>query len=150
MLFKRILVPTDGSAMSRRAVARAVQLAKEQKARLYGLWVGPAWEPNLYAYDMDVPPGFISPRLHAAHVRKAAARYLAAVKKAAAAARVPCTCRYVEGAFPYLEIIKASRRNRCDLIVMASHGRRGISRVLLGSVASKVLAYAAVPVMICR
>lgn len=149
-MFKRILVPTDGSAMSRRAVARAVQLAREQKARIYGLWVGPAWEPNLYAYDIDVPPGFISPKQHAAHVRKVAGRYLAEVKKAAAAARVPCACRCVEGAFPHVEIIKAARRSRCDLIVMASHGRRGISRLLLGSVASKVLAYAAVPVLICR
>ena len=149
-MYKRILVPTDGSAMSRRAVARAVRLAKEQRARVIGLWVGPAWEPNLYAYDRDVPAGFISPRQHAAHVRKLADRYLAHVKKSTAAAGVSCTCRYAEGAFPYLEIIKAARRNHCDLIVMASHGRRGISRLLLGSVASKVLAHANIPVLICR
>lgn len=149
-MYKRILVPTDGSAMSRRAVARAVRLAREQGARVIGLWVGPAWEPNLYAYDIGVPAGFISPTQHAAHVRKLADRYLAHVKKSTAAAGVPCTCHYAEGAFPYLEIIKAARRNRCDLIVMASHGRRGISRLLLGSVASKVLAHADIPVLICR
>ena len=149
-MFKRILVPTDGSAMSRKAVARAARLAREQKARLTALWVGPAWEPNLYAYDKDVPPGFISPRQHAAHVKKLANRYLAQARKAAAAVRVPCQCLAVEGAFPYLEIINAARRHRCDLIVMASHGRRGISRLLLGSVASKVLAHAEIPVLICR
>jgi nucleotide-binding universal stress UspA family protein len=149
-MFKRILVPTDGSAMSRRAVARAVHLAKEQNARVTGLWVGPAWEPNLYAYDKDVPPGFISPKQHAAHIKTAADRCLAQVKKTAVAAHVPCKCIYVQGSFPYIEIIKAARRGHCDLIVMASHGRRGISRLLLGSVASKVLAHAGIPVLICR
>ena len=149
-MFKRILVPTDGSARSRRAVARALRLAKEQNARVTGLWIGPAWEPNLYAYDKDVPPGFISPKQHAAHVKKLADRYLAPVKTAAAAACVPCECVTVEGAFPHMEIIRAARRNHCDLIVMASHGRRGISRLLLGSVASKVLACAEIPVLICR
>ena len=149
-MFKRILVPTDGSAMSRRAIARAVKLAREQKARIVGLWVGPAWEPNMYAYAKDVPPGFITPAQHAAHVLKTGGRYLATIKAAAKAARVPCRCLCVEGAFPYLGIIQAARRNRCDLIVMASHGRSGIPRMLLGSVASKVLAHAAIPVLICR
>lgn len=149
-MFRRILVPTDGSAMSRKAVARAAKLAREQKAQLVGLWVGPAWEPNLYAYDRDVPAGFITPAQHAAHVRKAGARHLARIKAAAKAARVPCACLSVQGAFPYLEIINTARRKRCDLIVMASHGRRGIQRLLLGSVAQKVLAASPVPVMICR
>ena len=149
-MFKNILVPTDGSPMSRRAIERAVRLAKEQKARVTGIWVAPAWEPNMYAYAKDVPPGFISPGQHAAHVRKTADRYLAVVKKAARAAGVPCKCAHVESMFPYMEIINAAKRNRCDLIVMASHGRRGISRLLLGSEASKVLAHSKLPVLVCR
>ena len=149
-MFKNILVPVDGSAMSRRAMARAVRLAREQKGRVTALWVGPPWEPNLYAYDGDVPPGFVSPKRHAAHQRKLAARRLAPVKKAAAAARVPCQCISMEGAFPFMEIVKAAKRHRCDLIVMASHGRRGISRLLLGSVTNNVLAYSPLPVLVCR
>ena len=149
-MFRNILVPTDGSLLSLRAARRAVQLAREQKARVTGIWVGPAWEPNLYAYGDAVPPGFVSPRQHSAHVKKAAARHLRAVKAIAEAAGVPCKCSCVEGAFPSLEIIKAARRNRCDLIVMASHSRRGISRLLLGSQTSKVLALASVPVLVCR
>ncbi len=149
-MFRNILVPTDGSPMSRRAIGCAVRFAKEQKARVTGFYVGPAWEPNLYAYAGAVPAGFISPGQHAQHVRKTAERHLAVVKKLAAAAGVPCRCVWIEGVFPYLEIVKAARRNRCDLIVMASHGRRGISRLLLGSVAQKVLASSRVPVMICR
>ena len=149
-MFSRILVPTDGSPLSRRAVRCAVQLAKQQKARVIGLWVGPAWEPNLYAYGDTVPPGYVSRKQHAARVRKAGARHLGAVRKMAAAARVRCECVCVEGVFPYIEIIKAARRRRCDLIVMASHSRRGISRLLLGSQTSKVLALAEVPVLVCR
>jgi nucleotide-binding universal stress UspA family protein len=54
------------------------------------------------------------------------------------------------GEHSYAEIVKAARRNRCDLIVMASHGRRGISRLLLGSVTSKVLAHSPIPVLVCK
>jgi nucleotide-binding universal stress UspA family protein len=148
-MFKNILVPTDGSDLSRRAVDCAVRLAKGQKARVTGLWVGPAWEPNLYAYGDAVPPGFVSRKQHAARVQSAGAHHLRAVRKAAATADVRCQCICVEGVFPYLEIIKAARRNRCDLIVMASHSRRGISRLLLGSQTSRVLALADVPVLVC-
>ena len=149
-MFRNILVPTDGSPLSRRAVEYAVRLAKEQKARVTGLWVGPAWEPNLYAYGNSVPPGFVSRKQHAARVRRAGARYLRAVAQAAKAAGVRCKCICAEGAFPYLEIIKTARRGGCDLIVMASHSRRGISRLLLGSQTSKVLALADIPVLVCR
>jgi len=149
-MFRNILVPTDGSVMSRRAVRRAMRLAKEQNARVTGLWVGPVWQPTLYAYDASVPAGFVTPRQFAASIRQVAARHLGAVKKAAAAARVPCRILFTQSSFPQLEIIKAARRNRCDLIVMASHGRRGISRLLLGSQTGLVLAHATIPVMVCR
>ncbi len=138
-MFKSILVATDGSGTSRRAVKRAVQLAKEQKARLTGFYVGPPWQPAAYAEF--VPPATLSPKQHEASVKKAATR---------SAARVPCSTYYVMGEFPYAEIIKAAKRYRCDLIVMGSHGRRGISRLLLGSQASKVLAHSKLPVLVCR
>jgi nucleotide-binding universal stress UspA family protein len=149
-MFRNILVPTDGSALSRRAVECAVALAKQQKARVTGLWVGPAWEPNMYAYGDAVPPGFVSRKQHRARVRSAGARHLRAVHEAAAEAGVRCTGITVEGAFPYLEIINVARRNGCDLIAMASHSRRGISRLLLGSQTSRVLALADIPVLVCR
>jgi nucleotide-binding universal stress UspA family protein len=149
-MFKHILIPTDGSTASRKAVVRAIQLAKEQNARVTAMWVGPPWEPNLYAYDEGVPRGFVSPRQHLAHVKKAADRQLAYAKQAAATARVRCRCVHSEGAFPDIEIIKAARRNRCDLIVMASHGHRGFLRALIGSVTAKVLAQTDTPVMVCR
>jgi nucleotide-binding universal stress UspA family protein len=149
-MFKNILIPFDGSETSRRAAARAVRLAREQKGRVTALWVGPSWEPNLYAYDKDVPPGFISPRQHWANVRKVGQRRLAFVRAVAAAARVPCECRCVQAGFPFVEIIKVAKSRHCDLIVMGSHGRRGISRLLLGSVTSSVLAHSPLPVLVCR
>jgi nucleotide-binding universal stress UspA family protein len=147
-MFKNILVPTDGSALSGRAIKRAVQLAKEQKARVTGFYVGPAWSPKV---DGDsILSGFISPEQHSAVVKKTADQYLGALKKAADAAGVPCKCLHAEGAYPYEKIVKAAQQNRCDLIVMASHGRRGISKLLLGSETAKVLAHSSVPVMVCR
>lgn len=147
-MFRNILVPTDGSALSRKAIRRAVQLAKGQKARVTGFYVGPPWQPNVHT-DFAVTD-YVSPQQHAAQIKKAATRYLGVVKKTASAAGVPCYCSYTSSEFPYLEIVKAAHRNRCDLILMASHGRRGISRLLLGSETNKVLAHSTVPVLVCR
>lgn len=147
-MFKRILVPTDGSALSLKAIRRAVQLAKEQKAMVTGVYVGLEWQPD--HYGESTLSGFVSPTQHAAIVKKTADRYLNAIRKAAAAAGVRCQCKHVLGSYPYEEIVKAAQRNRCDLIVMASHGRRGISRLLLGSETSKVLAHSKIPVLVER
>lgn len=147
-MFKNILVPTDGSPLSGRAIKRAVTLAKEQKARVTALYVGPEWSPT--AYEDSSTFAVVKPAQHAANVQKTADRILGAVKKEAGAAGVPCACSHVLGSYPYQEIVKASQRNGCDLIVMASHGRRGVSRLLLGSETTKVLAHAKVPVLVER
>jgi nucleotide-binding universal stress UspA family protein len=72
------------------------------------------------------------------------------VEKAAQAAGVSCTCAHAMSDLPYEEIIKAAQRYKCDLIFMASHGRSGIARLLLGSQTSKVLAHSKVPVLVHR
>lgn len=147
-MFKNILVPTDGSPLSHRAIRRAVQLAKEQKARVTGFYVGPAWSANVQGDALLT--GYVSPEQHSAVVKKTADHYLGSLRKEAAAAGVPCKCLHAEGDYPYEKIVKAARQNRCDLIVMASHGRRGISRLLLGSQTAKVLAHSKVPVLVHR
>jgi len=149
-MFRNILVPTDGSSLSRRAIKLAVRLASEQKARVTGFFVGPDWNPRIYGDADSSSFGVITPSQHAANVRKMAERHLGVLKKAAAAAGVRCECLHVVAPYPYQEIIKAARQNRCDLICMASHGRRGISRLLLGSETSKVLALSGIPVLVCR
>jgi len=147
-MFSNILVPTDGSALSRKAIKRAVQLAKEQKGRVTGYYVGPAWNPRLR--DDSIAYRVETPDQHAAQVKKVATRVLNAVRTEAAKAGVPCTTAYGTDNFPYLKIVEAASRNGCDLILMATHGRRGISRLLLGSETSKVLAHSKVPVLVCR
>lgn len=147
-MFTRILVPTDGSAPSARAIKQAVQLAREQGAQIIGFHAGPPW--TLPMYGEYLPPEALSEKTHVQAVKDAAERYFAEIRNAAAAAGVPARCYHVLGDHPYEEIVKAARKNHCDLIVIASHGRRGLSRVLLGSETSKVLAHSRIPVMVCR
>jgi len=147
-MFRNILVPTDGSPLSRRAIKRAVQLAKDQKGRVMGYYVGPPWKPR--GSDDTIPYRVVSPQQHAASVKRRADRILNAVKRASAKAGVPCTCSYSMDDYPYLKIVETAKRNGCDLILMATHGRRGISRLLLGSETTKVLAHSTIPVMVCR
>lgn len=147
-MFRNILVPTDGSTLSRKAVKRAVQLAKEQKGRVTGYYVGPTWKPR--GYDDSTPYRMVSPTEHAANVKKTATHILGVVRRAAEKAGVPCSTSFTTDDYPYLRIVEAAARNGCDLILMATHGRRGISRLLLGSETSKVLAHSKVPVMVCR
>ena len=147
-MFRNILVPTDGSPLSRKAIQRAVQLAKEQKARVTGVYVGSPWKVG--SSDDSIAYRSESPQQHAASVEKTATRILGAVRRAAAKAGVPCSCSFSTDEYPYVKIVDAAQRNGCDLILMATHGRRGISRLLLGSETSKVLAHSKVPVLVCR
>lgn len=147
-MYRSILVPNDGSALSRRAVKKAVQLAKEQNAKVVGFYVAPPYEPRIYA-DY-VPADFVSPRDYAASVKKTAAKHLDVIRKAADAAGVSCTCAHTMSQFPHAEILKAAKRHRCDLIFMASHGRSGLARLLLGSETSKVLSHTRIPVLVDR
>ena len=98
----------------------------------------------------DVSPDFMTPKQYEEVVKKRAAKHLDYVKKTAEQAGVRCTVAHAASEFPYMEIVKAARRNRCDLIFMASHGRRGLSRLLLGSETSKVLAHSTIPVLVDR
>lgn len=147
-MFRNILVPTDGSPLSRRAIRQAVQFAKEQKAHVTGLYVAPPYKPGVLE-DAGLL-NFVTPRQHEERARATARGHLKAIETAAAAAGVRCDTLHALSDFPYDEIVRAARRRKCDLIYMASHGRRGISRLLLGSQTSKVLALTTIPVIVCR
>jgi len=147
-MFKNILIPTDGSPLSRKAAKHAIRLAKEQGASVIGFFVAPPYQPKVYA-DY-VPTDFITPKQYAERVKKAAAARLDFIKKTAAAAGVGCTLKHAASDFPSLEIVKAAKENGCDLICMASHGRRGFSRLLLGSETTKVLSHTTIPVLVLR
>lgn len=147
-MFRNILVPIDGSALSRKAIKKAVALAKATGAKVTGFHVAPAYKFNVYA-DY-VPNNFVMPKDFAARTKKVAEKHLAAVTKEAAAAGVKSEISYASSDFAADAIVKAAKKYKCDLIAMASHGRSGLSRLLLGSETQKVLAGTDIPVLVLR
>lgn len=147
-MFKNILVPTDGSALSRKAAQEAAQIAKVMGARLTAFHVAPAYRYNVYA-DY-IPSDFETPKAYAARVRKIAGRHLEAIAKIAEKAGVRCDSSYTTSDFPADAILKAAKKNGCDAIAMATHGRSGLARMLLGSETTKVLTHGKLPVIVLR
>ena len=141
-MYKNILVPTDGSALSRSAITAAVKLAKSVGAKVTAVYASPPATP--------LPVGYGTSGAHAAAIRKAADNYLGVVEKAAKAAGVPCKLIHVTSDFPADVILATAKKEKCDLIVIASHGERGLKRILLGSQTQKVVAGAKVPVFVHR
>lgn len=147
-MFKHILLPTDGSKLSRKAIERGIDLARNSRARVTALHVLPEFK-----LMVDDGITMISPALKKRfddEGRKRAEQMLGEVARRARARGVRCATVCVTGDSPYQEIIKVARRKKCDLILMASHGRRGISSILLGSETSKVLLHTKVPVLVVR
>ena len=144
-MYKRILVPTDGSDITRTAVQTALQLAKVTGAKLYVLSVK---EPFPYSAVTEMQP---SPpqEFYDAQERIAAAR-VKEVSDLCGAASVPCEAATVEALHPWEAIIEHARSRECELIVMASHGRRGVAALLLGSETTRVLTHTRIPVLVVR
>jgi nucleotide-binding universal stress UspA family protein len=144
-MYKHILIATDGSELAAKAVTTGIELAKRLGARLTALT---ASEPGTAMMMGD--PGSAFPIIEYEKVAADnAARILDAVGSLAKAAGVPCETVYMMS-YPSDAIIDTAKSKGCDLIVMSSHGRRGIARVLLGSQAVNVLTHSTVPVLICR
>ncbi|MCS6922536.1 MAG: universal stress protein, partial [Elioraea sp.] len=101
-------------------------------------------------YRDALPVGYTTPEHHEKMIRRAAQAHLAVIERAAKAAGVRCECVTVTSDFPAESILQTAARRGCDLIVMASHSRRGLGRLLLGSQTQKVLAAATVPVLVYR
>ncbi|MBI5718220.1 MAG: universal stress protein [Burkholderiales bacterium] len=147
-MYKHLLIPTDGSAPSAHAIAHGVAVAKATGARVTGIFVAPA--PTPLVFEGLLPVGYVQPEEHAAMSAAAAARYLGAIEKAAQQAGVPYEGVTVTGEYAADAILEAAVKRKCDLIVMASHGRRGLAHALLGSETQKVLSRAKIPVLVCR
>ena len=141
-MYRHILFATDGSARSRRAVRSGLQLAKAVGARATLLHVVAAYAPRASAVA--------SMRGFAAAVRREADRATRSARAEARAQGVPAAMVTVVGGEPWRSLLAAARSRRCDLIVMASHGRRGLAGLLLGSETSKVLSHSKIPVLVCR
>ena len=129
-------------------MAHGVELAKTIGARVTGLFVAPA--PTPVVFEGMVPVALMQPDEHAALTARAAARYLGVIEKATKQAGVAYEGVTVTDEFPAETILKTAAQRKCDLIVMASHGRRGLAGVLLGSETQKVLTHSKLPVLVCR
>lgn len=147
-MYKHILLPTDGSTLSARAVASGIALARALDAGVTALFVAPP--PTPVVFRRKLPIGYATTEQHADMIEHEAAKALGAVEKAAKAAGVAVRLEKVVGDFPADAILDTAKRRKCDLIVMASHGRSGLKAVLLGSETQKVLAHARVPVLVHR
>lgn len=147
-MFKNILVPIDGSDLSKKAMKKAVALAKSTGARITGFHVTPEYKFNYYSEY--IPSNYVPIEEMEAHAKKIALGYLAVLQKACDTAAVKCAVSYETSDFPADAIIKAAEKNKCDLIAMASHGRTGLAKLMLGSETQKVLAQASVPVLVLR
>jgi nucleotide-binding universal stress UspA family protein len=148
-MFKHILLPTDGSKLSDRAVQRGIEFARSIGAQVTAVHVIPAF--RMMADESFVLP--TSPELKRRYEADAKARsdkMLDKIGERAKAAGVKFEGVSVSGDLPYEEIINTAKKKKCDLIMMASHGRRGLSGLLLGSETSKVLTHSKVPVLVVR
>ena len=145
-MFKNILISTDGSDLAAKAVEQGVLFAKEIGAKITAVTVT---EPSDL---LSVTPTQLeyTPIEYQKHARAYAETVLGTVSDAAKSAGVVCETLHVEHEQVYQAIIEAAEARRCDLIVMASHGRRGVSAVVLGSETVKVLTHSKIPVLVYR
>lgn len=148
-MYKHILLPTDGSALARAAVQAGVKLAKALGARVTGFYAAPPATP--LEYKGLFPVGFVDPAKHEKMIERTAAKYLEVIAQAASSAGVPCRVEHLTNDYPADAIVAAAKKNKCDLIFMSTHGRRGLRTTsLLGTQTQKVLANSKIPVLVHR
>ena len=150
-MFRHILFPTDGSRLSLRAAKVAVALAKKHGSRLTAFHATPPYMPAIFPdATMYIPVDMISPETYEEATAREAAKILDAVAKLARAAGVKVRTSTASSPRPWEAIVKAAKKEKCDLVVMASHGRRGVEGLILGSETTKVLTHSKIPVLVCR
>ncbi len=147
-MYKNVLVATDGSKLSDKAVAHAVALAGSVGASITAFYAAPDYPMPAYADGMVYEP--VSRREYAKLAAQDAEKILGKVVAKAKAGGVECKTAFDIAATPWEAILAASKKSKADVIVMASHGRRGLSAVLLGSETQKVLTHSKLPVLVVR
>jgi nucleotide-binding universal stress UspA family protein len=148
-MYQKILAATDGSELATNAVKTGIQLAKELKASLTIVSVTEPLPPIDAAAQAEI--GVKDPiGRYEQLAEKGALKSLAAAQQLASEAGVACETIHVKDTHPAIGIVETGETNGADLIVMASHGRRGLTKLLLGSVTNEVLVRSKVPVLVCR
>ena len=141
-MYKHILIPTDGSALSEMAIQQGIALAKTLPARVTAMTVSLPFR----AYAVDPVMLTDTPAQYEQDCEALAEKYLGVAKAAAVVAGISCETVHVWAAHPYEAIIDTARKAGSDLIFMASHGRKGVSTLVLGSETGKVLTHSKIPV----
>jgi nucleotide-binding universal stress UspA family protein len=144
-MYKKILVPTDGSSLSEQAASMAVEFARTHGGEIVAISVAQPY-PSMAAEAAVVMDMQTESQL----VLDLARENVDKVAQMASAAGVPCKTVTALAFVPHEEIIRTALDNQCDVIFMASHGRRGVSRLLAGSVTQSILAYSTIPVLVLR
>jgi nucleotide-binding universal stress UspA family protein len=145
-MFKHILIPTDASSLSRIAVERGLDMAKAMDARVTVLHV----QTPFHVFAADTAAVTDTRPEYERHAKAKAKEITGAVEAVAAKKGVKCGVTIVTAEHTYEEIISTAGKQGCDLIVMASHGRKGVKGLLLGSETQKVLTHSSVPVLVYR
>jgi nucleotide-binding universal stress UspA family protein len=145
-MFKHILLPTDGSELSEAAIQKGIQFAKSINAKVTGFHV------ILPFHIFSLRTGILedTKEQYERQSKGKAEQFLGVIKQAAEKAGVSCDTDHVTSSHPYEVIIKAAEKKGCDLIMMASHGRRGLQGLLIGSETQKVLTHTKIPVLVFR
>jgi nucleotide-binding universal stress UspA family protein len=144
-MYKRILVPTDGSEITAKATQTAIAMARQNGGEVFTIAVK---EPFPYSAISEMQP--VPPQEFYDAQERIAAERVKAVMDGAAAAGVKCHGHTVEALHPWEAIIDHAKVHNCDLIVMASHGRRGLAALMLGSETQRVLIHTTLPVLVVR
>jgi len=146
-MFKHVLLPTDGSKVARKAIRAGIALAKELGAKVTAYC---ALDTMPYLYTDGYVLNTSALKDYEKRAVERAKEYLAEIEKAAKAAEVPCQTLITKPATAAEGIVAAARRQKCDVIFMASHGRGELATLVLGSVTQKVLAHSKIPVLVYR
>lgn len=149
-MYKHLLVPHDGSSLSDRALKHAIGLAKQVKARVTVVHVIEPWLPPVALEGATIGRLGDLESIHADAMAARAGRIFKRATAAAKNAKVASQALTVTNARPWEGIVGLAKRQKCDLVVMASHGRSGLAGLLLGSETAKVIAHAKTPVLVCR
>jgi nucleotide-binding universal stress UspA family protein len=147
-MYKHILVATDGSKLSQKAVTHAIALAQALGAKLTVFYASPDYPLPAYADGVVYEP--VSKKEYAALATQEAEKILTAIAEKAEAGGLECATVHTIAPAPWEAILAAAKKAKADAIVMASHGRRGVSALLLGSETQKVLTHSKIPVIVVR
>jgi len=147
-MYKRMLIPTDGSEFSRSVSLAGVEFARQLEAEVIGLFVAPGFQYPIYVEVL--PPNYPSDQEYRDAMHKAGETYLQPIRSAAQVASLDFRSEVVFSDQIAQSIVHTAREQRCDLIFMGSHGRSGWGQLLLGSVTNKVLSLCDIPVLVHR